>query len=954
MAGIFETDLPSVSTIDKIRGTKARSSSNITPTNLANQMAPLMSVIDGDGIVKLLPDWIIALQNASAGGVLGYSTKAQMVAATPTVPATGVMRTVTNDPADSAGSINGTWRYDPAVGGDHWVKSADQVSGLRADVATMQPKVAQAAAANDGVYLATGAPRPIAFADTTSYAQTWVNISTPATRFTITASTAGYQVVGLAGLSSPWPVGIKLPYDLVPGDSYYIEGKYTAGTMTSNSGFFIGTDPTTTGDISTNARLLVRRGTILNPSLANGTSSDGARTVAPAFSAPAFVNDTVVGFQVDVQSDRSLAVKIFQDGGQVSSDVAVTPATSAGAVVIGMMIANGQTAIITKITRRATSGTTLFVHSGVASSGDGTRRAPLKSLTDVNGTIVSQGLVGQPITITNLTDNVYGYLEMKDTLSPRWTLNGLPGGNTALNGFNFAETPTWTVVGSTGGTVWTTPTKHGLDVVSHPNQVFVTNLSWNPRPWYVFPHKALVTRSTANGGVDMAGDTAGSTASQGGQIYLRLPDGLPSADPNAYPTGGYGLVVSRAVSLIKVIGAPEVHLNNLTLRWSSGALFTGGAGFGTINNCVFEWSGYNNPNIQVENGQYTIDGGHSFYSDGDGIGRTPRIDMPFQAGSVLTTKVRNFEIAYTGSQAGASGGDGISDHVLDIVFDASNRSNRLYLENVYIHDCWKCGYVGSDDYLKAHGIRIERCGTEQFAVLGVATANAVGRTQRAIVSDFRFDPQGLGTTGVRTLYTDGMALCELDLTNGWIGTPAAGGRELEALATTLTVAGVPQTRDITDNIIRFTNVRTERDAGSVVKNGDGLATGLLTFSSNPANGDTVTIGAVTYTFNTTLGGGNSIKIGGSALKTRNNLVAAVMADPLQIGDNFGASTVVHPTVTALAAAGNVALKAKTAGTGGNSIVTTKVSTALSFGASTLTGGVAASGTFVPVIGYALA
>ena len=891
---------------------------------------------------------IEALATQAGVGAKTYPTKAAMVA--DLSQPDGTIGVIYADPVD-ANNFPAVWYWNDA--GNVWVLGVDRIGN-------MEDEVSQSTAAVDGLYLATGVPRPLAWMDLSSYEVVYqASLTSPTTRFTATPTVDGLTIVGLGAMPGVQPVGIKLPHNLLPGESVRLRASYTGGTTTSASGFWIGTDPTTSGPMSTSARLTVYRNGGMLFSTSDANTLDGTRpavTFLPVGPSPLALN-AVVDFLVECQSDSTQLIKIFQAGLQVAGDI-VAPATPAGAIILGARIAAGQTAVITQVARREVPGSTLYIHSGAGGTGDGTRGNPLKTLNDIPKAMIDLGLIGRPITITALTDNLYGYLQLKDNLSPRWTLNGIPGGNTSLNGFNFNEVPVWTVVASTSSKVWTTPTKRGLETVSHPNQVFVTNLSWNPRPWYQFPNTCLVQRTTANGGVDMAGDTAGSIANASGVLYLRLPDGLPSADPNAYPTGNFGLVVARTFNILSVVGAPEVNLNNLTLRWTSGSTLTGGGGFGTFNNCVFEWSGYNSPTVQVENGQYTFDGGHTKYSDGDGIGRQTRLDSPSQTGSVLTTRLRNFEISHTGSQAGASGGDGISDHVLDPPFDTYSRSNYLFMENVYIHDCWKCGYVGSDDYLKAHGIRIERCGTEQFAVLGVATDSAVGRTQRAIVSDFRFDPQGLGTTGVRTVYTDGMALCELDLTNGWIGTPAAGGRELEALAATLTVVigGVPtpQVRDITDNIIRYTNVTTEREPGLVVRNGDGLATGTLTFSTNPANGDTVTIGAVTYTFNTTLGGANSILIGGSSTVTRNNLIGAIMRDPLLIATGYGAATSVHPTVTALpVASGIVAVKAKTPGTGGNAIVTTEVSAALSFGAGTLTGGVAASGTFVPVAAYPL-
>jgi hypothetical protein len=829
MAGIFETDLPSVSTIDKIRGTKARSSSNITPANLANQMAPLMNVIDGDGVVKLLPDWIIALQNAAAGGVLGYSTKAQMVAATPTVPATGVMRNVTNDPADSAGSINGAWRYDPGAGGDGWIKAADQASGLRADVATMQPKIAQAAAAANGLYLTTGAPRPVAWMDTSSYEVCWLaTLTSPATRFTATPTVNGLTIVGLGPMPLN-PIGVRLPTDIVPGDSFSLKGKFTAGAISTSSAFWIGVDTATSGNLSTSARFLARRGGILQP-MTPALVADGARTVTPAFAAASFANGTEVEFSVDVQADYSLFVRVFQDGVQVSTDVVASPAVDGslnplhGSIIVGVTLTAGQTVTLSKLTRRANPGAVLYINSGIGASGDGTRGNPLKSLTDVPKAMYDLGIVGQPVTINCLSDNVYGYLDLKDTLSPKWTINGVAGGRTALNGFNFADTPTWTVVASTGGTVWTTPLKHAEEVISFANQVFVLNLVWNPRGWYTMPHKTLVTRSTANGGVDMAGDTAGSMAAQGGVLYLRLPDGMPSADPNAYPTGGHGLLVARTFNILKVVGTPEVNLNNIVLRWAAGPLFDGGSGFGVMTNCRFEWSGYNSPGIELHNGQFAFYGCKFKYIDGDCLGQTWRTDIPYQAGATMVTRLHQCELSHTGQQ-GSLGGDGISLHVSE---DGTGRRNELWMTDCYVHDTFKCGVVPFSDFWWMTGCIIENCGTDQVSLFGVPTASAAGRTQRAYIRDCRIDPKGNGTGGFHQLYTDGMSLCETQLDGCWFGTPAGGGAELSVTAAALS----GQTRDITKNRVVYRDCTTERASGSVVKTGGGTQGTFVSVAAN--------------------------------------------------------------------------------------------------------------------------
>ena len=124
-------------------------------------------------------------------------------------------------------------------------------------------------------------------------------------------------------------------------------------------------------------------------------------------------------------------------------------------------------------------------------------------------------------------------------------------------------------------------------------------------------------------------------------------------------------------------------------------------------------------------------------------------------------------------------------------------------------------------------------------------------------------------------------------------------------------------------------------------NGAAVATGTLTIDTNPLDGDTVTIGARSYTFQDTLTNvAGNVFIGISAAATRNNLVAAIML-AAGSGTAYAAATTVHPTVTAVAlSTSNATISAKTAGTAGNSIVTTSDfdDTDSGFAAATLTGG----------------
>jgi hypothetical protein len=124
-------------------------------------------------------------------------------------------------------------------------------------------------------------------------------------------------------------------------------------------------------------------------------------------------------------------------------------------------------------------------------------------------------------------------------------------------------------------------------------------------------------------------------------------------------------------------------------------------------------------------------------------------------------------------------------------------------------------------------------------------------------------------------------------------------------------------------------------------NGALAATGTLTLVANPSDGDTVTIGARTYTFQDTLTNvAGNVQIDTDADGTLDNLIAAINFSSGG-GSAYAAATTVHPTVTAAAGAGDtMTVTAKATGTGGNAIVTTETFTNSGnvFGAATLTGG----------------
>lgn len=117
------------------------------------------------------------------------------------------------------------------------------------------------------------------------------------------------------------------------------------------------------------------------------------------------------------------------------------------------------------------------------------------------------------------------------------------------------------------------------------------------------------------------------------------------------------------------------------------------------------------------------------------------------------------------------------------------------------------------------------------------------------------------------------------------------------------------------------------------------ATGTLTSTGNFTDGDTVTIGSKVYTMQDTLTNvDGNVKIGASATASLLNLARAINDSGGTPGTDYAAAMTAHPSVTATSDATTVVVTAILSGTAGNSIATTEVSTAVSWGGATLSGG----------------
>jgi len=97
-----------------------------------------------------------------------------------------------------------------------------------------------------------------------------------------------------------------------------------------------------------------------------------------------------------------------------------------------------------------------------------------------------------------------------------------------------------------------------------------------------------------------------------------------------------------------------------------------------------------------------------------------------------------------------------------------------------------------------------------------------------------------------------------------------------------------------------------------------IATATLTFSTNAANAETVTIGGVVYTWATSPSAAYEVDVGGTAAASVTNLVDAINGTGTP-GTTYGEGTEPHPVVTAVDGAGDTVVVSAThaPGTAGN-------------------------------------
>lgn len=138
--------------------------------------------------------------------------------------------------------------------------------------------------------------------------------------------------------------------------------------------------------------------------------------------------------------------------------------------------------------------------------------------------------------------------------------------------------------------------------------------------------------------------------------------------------------------------------------------------------------------------------------------------------------------------------------------------------------------------------------------------------------------------------------------------------------------------------------KSNPDDNTFISAGLTNATNVLTMTTKPSNGDTVTVGttdgttAAVYTFKTSISTAFDVLIDTTAQTTLINLLNAINAGTGS-GTKYGTGTTSNFDVNAVQLpAGQIEVVANLAGTAGNSIASTHTGTTASWASSTLTGG----------------
>lgn len=140
-----------------------------------------------------------------------------------------------------------------------------------------------------------------------------------------------------------------------------------------------------------------------------------------------------------------------------------------------------------------------------------------------------------------------------------------------------------------------------------------------------------------------------------------------------------------------------------------------------------------------------------------------------------------------------------------------------------------------------------------------------------------------------------------------------------------------------------------RAAPYILRSAEGeiAASGSISFSGNPADGDTVTVGATTYTFKNDMAAANDIKLGASQSDSIATLVKVLNGTGVSGTDYYAGTTTPNASASAAISGADVTITAKTAGAAGNSVALSATGSSMTASGSTLEGG--ALSTVLPTV-----
>lgn len=736
---------------------------------------------------------------ASATGMETYPNKAVMDA--DTTQSDGQPALLWADPVET-NNYPTVWVWNDAL--NQWLAGVDRISALGAAVGLLSDELELTEGKLDDLNAGLiQVPTRANFKAKTGYLQTWTTISNPATRWTITETDNSYKIDTTAVLPQAWPIGVKMPYDLVPGDTIEAEFKITAGTIGADGGPFIGTDTAITGDISSNAILGHWRNAVAGSGI-YFQSYQGVGGIIPGYatvpqagvdaqSTPYVLND-ILKMKVQVKSDRSLNLELFVNG--VSKlKVAAPGILPVGRVVVGIVTPVSASATVIRIKRIGFNGTVVHIDSQVAVSGNGMLSAPVKTWDEAVAIALANRLSTLDVKI--LSAELRGAIIADDKIFSRYRIRGRGGYKTKIISADLTPND-WQLLGGTTKVYYrTNKNAVGNPNVANSGAVYLLGVPMNPWPWYSLPDMILPYRGVPPASLET--ETAGGRRVSGGVLYVRIPDSLGTT-PAITP-----MEVNISEASLYCIGSPHIECEDIIL--SRGGVYNVylDRASAIFRRCGFEWAEINGTEDAA---------GSSYYEDcfwygagNDLAGRT------FPATFTETPLAPPVSIYLNPKMRGSVSGDAISNHGASVAIRA-----KMIVINPDIADIGKDGIVPANCDFHISGGKISRCANGQIEIIGGAglpgEANmyAIGRVEGTVL-----DPEGLGLYGYMSSgYAGGKMTVALKDVH--IGTPVNG----ELWGNVNPVTG--RTSVQADFKTTYVNCTTERTAVTRIINDHGVVT----------------------------------------------------------------------------------------------------------------------------------